>query len=146
MTNVRSIYIVETAKIVRAELKAAFPGIKFSVRSEQYSMGCHLYVSWTDGPAVRAVEAITDQFYGTGFDGMTDSTTYHDSIYKGEAVHFSGSRPHCSRRISEGFEAKCGQAWEALSEIERDRLEHQDHFPQWQGATPAHRLATFLSA
>jgi hypothetical protein len=71
--------ITETAKIIRAELKAAFPCVRFSVRAKRYSMGSHIDVSWTNGPNTRSVEAITDRFYGTGFDGMTDSSTSHDS-------------------------------------------------------------------
>jgi len=43
--------VAETAKLVRAALKAAFPGITFSVRSKSYSMGASISVRWTDGPA-----------------------------------------------------------------------------------------------
>lgn len=75
MTTPRYINITETAKIVRAELKAAFPRAGFSVRASKYSMGCHLEIVWVDGPTREEVAAIADKFYGTGFDGMTDSTT-----------------------------------------------------------------------
>ncbi len=89
----RSIDLKETAKIIRAALKAAFPETKFSVRCQFYSCGQHIEVSYTDGPPAKAVEAITNQFYGTGFDGMTDSTTHHNSEFFGETVKFAGSRP-----------------------------------------------------
>ncbi len=91
----------QAAAIIRQELKKAFPGIKFSVRTNFYSMGSHVSVSYADGPTVRAVEEITDQFYGRGFDGMTDSTTYHDSTFQGRTVHFQGSRPSVSRNLSD---------------------------------------------
>lgn len=96
----RRFSITETAKIIRAELKKAFPETKFSVRSSVYSMGCNVNVGYLDGPPTEAVESITDSFCGTGFDSMNDSTTHHDCDYQGERVHFAGSRPSVSRRIT----------------------------------------------
>lgn len=97
----RHISINDTAKIIRTELKRAFPDTKFSVRISKYSMGCHVNVRYVDGPPMKAVEAITDQFCGRGFDGSTDSTTFHDSDYQGERVHFAGSSPDVHRDITE---------------------------------------------
>ena len=59
----------DVAKLVRAELKTAFPGTKFSVRTDH---GTTLNIEWTDGPATAAVDQITDKYAGQGFDGMTD--------------------------------------------------------------------------
>jgi Large polyvalent protein associated domain 29 len=98
-TPPRDVDIAEVGRIVRAQLKAAFPGVKFSVRSKRYSMGSHITVYWTDGPSTKRVEAITDQFYGTGFDAMTDSRTHHNSEWQGETVRFAGSRPSCVRDV-----------------------------------------------
>jgi len=61
-----------TAKLVRAALKKAFPGIKFSVRSSTYAGGASMSVKWTDGPTTKEVEKITGPFAGGGFDGMID--------------------------------------------------------------------------
>lgn len=61
-----------TAKLIRAALKSAFPGVKFSVRSHTYSGGASINVSWTDGPTQKMVEAVAGPFAGAGFDGMTD--------------------------------------------------------------------------
>jgi hypothetical protein len=38
------------ASNIRAELKKAFPGVKFSVRSETFSGGDSIDVKWMDGP------------------------------------------------------------------------------------------------
>ncbi len=62
----------ETAKIIRAALKRQFPTIKFSVRSDTYSMGASIRVAWTDGPSEKRVEAIAGQYDGEGFDGSID--------------------------------------------------------------------------
>lgn len=62
----------ETARLIRAQLKREFPGVKFSVRSKSYSMGASINVSWTDGPSKPRVEQVTSGFEGGGFDGMID--------------------------------------------------------------------------
>ncbi len=48
----------ETAKIVRGALKAAFPGVRLSVRSDTYAGGASVDVRWTDGPNREAVESV----------------------------------------------------------------------------------------
>jgi len=62
----------ETAKVVRKILKEQFPGIKFSVRSETYSMGSNVRVHWTDGPTTKQVDQAVGVLSGSGFDGMID--------------------------------------------------------------------------
>jgi hypothetical protein len=62
----------ETAKLIRVQLKAKFPGIKFSVKSSVYSGGASIDVAWEDGPTQKMVEAVTGPFAGGGFDGMID--------------------------------------------------------------------------
>lgn len=62
----------ETAKLVRKALAEAFPGVKFSVRSDTYSMGASIRVHWTDGPRSKEVEGVTRRFHGSDFDGSID--------------------------------------------------------------------------
>jgi hypothetical protein len=62
----------DTAKHIRAALKAAFPGIKFGVRSSTYAGGASIRVGWTDGPTVKMVEEIGGSFAGGRFDGSID--------------------------------------------------------------------------
>lgn len=64
--------VTDTAKLVRAALKKAFPAVKFSVRSRSYSGGASIDVGWTDGPTKKEVDAVIDGFSGSGFDGMQD--------------------------------------------------------------------------
>lgn len=63
----------ETAKLMRAALKAAFPGTKISVRCAR---GNATYVSWTDGPTVRDVQAITHEFESQTFNSSEDMREY----------------------------------------------------------------------
>lgn len=48
----------ETAKRVRQALKIKFPDTKFSVRSENFSMGSAVRVRWTDGPLEKEVSEV----------------------------------------------------------------------------------------
>lgn len=74
----------ELAVLIRRDLKAAFPAVKFSVRSDHYAGGSAVRVRWTDGPTTEAVEAIVKPYEGIGFDGMTDSTRYHGIFVDGQ--------------------------------------------------------------
>ena len=62
----------ETAKLVRKDLKANFPKIKFSVRSDTYSMGASIRVNWDDGPTQDQVDSVICVYESSGFDGMVD--------------------------------------------------------------------------
>ena len=84
----RYISVVETARMLRAALKEAFPGVKFSVRSSSYSMGASINISYTDGPSAEQVKAITGNFEGSYFDGMTDYKGLNYSSINGEEVRF----------------------------------------------------------
>jgi hypothetical protein len=72
MTNTSYLSVTETAKLVRAALKKAFPGVKFSVRSDSYAGGASIDVGWTDGPTGKEVDAVIKMYEGGGFDGMQD--------------------------------------------------------------------------
>lgn len=91
----------ETAALVRAALKEAFPGVKFSVRSSTYSGGASMRVEWLDGPNCAQVEAVTGIFEGSYFDGGID---YKGSIYHmldGQQVSFGADSIHCVRNFSD---------------------------------------------
>ncbi|TFD37029.1 hypothetical protein E3T37_12590 [Cryobacterium sp. TMT2-10] len=62
----------DTAKLVRVALKNAFPGVKFSVRMSTGTASAWMNVSWSDGPTDREVSAVTSQYEGRKFNGMTD--------------------------------------------------------------------------
>ena len=64
--------VTDTAKLIRKALKAEFPRVKFSVRSDSYAGGASVRISWTDGPTVDRVDAIVKPFESKSFDGMID--------------------------------------------------------------------------
>jgi len=137
-TTTRYLTVAETAKLVRQALAKHFPGSKFSVRSNSYSGGASINVSWDDGERTAVVEAIVKGFEGTSFDGMNDLATVQDSwilpngdadlayrpeSYGGsipgfvsdaphpnaELVHFGANYVFCNRHIS-NFEEREKQA------------------------------------
>lgn len=76
----RYLSTAETATLVRQQLKACFPGVTFSVRSNTYSGGSSIRVRWTDGPTEAAVDAAVGGYQGATFDGMTDMKSYNDPV------------------------------------------------------------------
>jgi hypothetical protein len=71
--------LIAAGKNIRKQLTAAFPGVKFAVRSSRFSGGDSINVRWTDGPTSAQVKSIVDRYRAGDFDGMTDSYEYrHD--------------------------------------------------------------------
>lgn len=111
--------VAQAAKLIRAELTKAFPGAKFSIRSESFSMGNAVRISWTDGPAFEAVDAIAQGFTSGSFDGMTDCYNY-DRNRKGPTAKYVT----CTRRTSDELRAKCVADLRAMFAVEpRDGFE-----------------------
>lgn len=67
-----SISLTDTAKCVRATLKAAYPDTKFSVRCDRYSGASSIYVKWMDGPIKKDVNTRVGAFASKSFDSMID--------------------------------------------------------------------------
>lgn len=87
--------LVVGAKNIRLELKANFPGVKFGVRTERFSMGDSIDVKWTDGPTSIQVDSIIQKYSAGSFDGMVDLYTYsHTDFTKkhGDAKYVMGQR------------------------------------------------------
>lgn len=153
----------DAAKLIRCALRKRWPSTKFSVKTDSYSMGSCVRISWTDGPTSKDVKAVTSAYAGKRFNSMDDSTyTVQSWLFKdgraeladydepapeegAERVRFSGSLPSCSREITPEYEAKCAEAWEALSGQEQCDLMCKSDFPRWPDDRPGYRLATFVS-
>ncbi|HWI50121.1 MAG TPA: LPD29 domain-containing protein [Rummeliibacillus sp.] len=59
-------------RMIKAELKKAFPSAKFSVTSDCNSVR----ITWVNGPSHKKVDEITSKYKMGNFDGMTDSYDY----------------------------------------------------------------------
>jgi hypothetical protein len=63
----------DTAALLRADLKTAWPGVKFSVRKSTGTGSAWIHIRYTDGPTSNTLRAFTDNYQGRQFNGMTDS-------------------------------------------------------------------------
>ena len=93
---------VDTAKLLRKELKAKFPGTKFSIRSDYNS----IRVSYSGGPDRSDVEAVTDFYRAGGFDGMIDLAyaKFHYMLPDGTLLKGRSSGTVGSMGVYEGYE------------------------------------------
>lgn len=64
------------AQAIREELKAVFPGIKFTVKSDNFSGGNSVSIGWVDGPTTQEVAKITGKYQYGHFNGMEDIYEY----------------------------------------------------------------------
>jgi hypothetical protein len=116
METKKYLSVVETAKLIRKGLKANFPGVKFSVRSESYAGGASINVEYTNGPLTKNVEAYVKQYEGAGFDGMTDYKYYmshYMNTITGEICLAKCEQTYSSQEVNE--EMPEGEGWVAVS-------------------------------
>lgn len=124
--------VADTAKLVRQALKAAFPGVKFSVRSNSYAGGASIDVSWTDGPLESAVQETAKRYEGATFDGMTDMKSNHSTLLAGPdgnvaEVSMGADYVFTRRDLSESYRAELAEL--AARVIERS----SDHYAMGWG-------------
>lgn len=99
--------LVVGAKNIRTELKQAFPGIKFSVKTERFSGGDSIDVRWTDGPTTKKVDEIISKYQAWSFDAMTDSSSYNPSPWTdlfGEARFVKSNRNYSDDMVAKAIE------------------------------------------
>lgn len=63
----------EVAKLIRKDLKAAFPGISFKVTTKSAST---VNVFWTDGPSDTQVNKVIGKYSGAKYDFVLDLQVY----------------------------------------------------------------------
>ncbi len=66
MAKTKSIQAQASAAI-RRDLKAAYPGVSFSVRAECFAGGDAVDISWNDGPTTDEVEHLTRKYLVTAY-------------------------------------------------------------------------------
>ncbi|MGF1489497.1 MAG: LPD29 domain-containing protein, partial [Prochloraceae cyanobacterium] len=102
------ISVTETAKIIREQLKKAFPKkdypvLKFSVKCHQYSMGASIDITWIDGPSKKEVEALTNRFEGKKYNIEEDLAESRYDNWKGMKIRWGSDYINCCRNTSKQF-------------------------------------------
>ena len=101
-TTPRRLSTKDCAKGIRAKLRAAFPGVAFSVRSSTYSGGSSIRIAWTDGPRPNAVNDVAKVYEGATFDGMTDLKSHLPAReIDGELVECGADYVFTSRTVTD---------------------------------------------
>jgi len=103
MTATDYVSTAATAKLIRQALKAAFPGVKFSVRTDSYAGGASIDVRWIDGPTTAQVDAVTGQYRGATFDPSIDLKTHVYHQVDGRRVSYGADYIMAQRRYSLAF-------------------------------------------
>lgn len=100
----RHINLNDTNKLIRADLKKAFPGVKFSVRGERASMMTATRISWTDGPDERTVDEVVANYRAKERDATGDYWDARETTDpEGNRVYYGSDYVTLSRRISEKY-------------------------------------------
>lgn len=90
----------ETSRLLRAMLKATFPGVSFRVRCPY---GRTIDASWVDGPTFDQVDKVTYDFCGASFDPSQDLETTRTTTLNGERVVHGASYIALHRTYSVAF-------------------------------------------
>jgi hypothetical protein len=99
--------LIDTAKLIRAELRREFPHTKFSVRSSSYAGGCSIDIKWQDGPTEPEVNAITGGFAGARFNGMVDMKELNEPVeVNGQLTRYGVDYVQTHRRISPEWQSE----------------------------------------
>ena len=121
----------DTAKALRAALRAEFPGCKFRVTSQTYAGGASIRVTWTDGPSRSRVVALADRFAGADFNAIEDIKEYRRNevtTTDGRTGHPGADYVFCDRDISDELRARINAT-----------------LPTWVDGTPEHVVQRHFS-
>jgi len=138
--------VVDTAKLIRKDLKANFPNQKFSVRSDKYAGGASIDINWTDGIDIPSVDEIVSQYKGAHFDGMIDLQTYVSHEKDGKLYRYGSDYVSCHRDISEEMATRIANEVAELAGLEMTGIYEKaglsdKHTGYLRWAEVAHRLS-----
>lgn len=136
----RYIDAADVAKLIRAALREAFPGVAFSVRTSKYAGGASVDVRYVDGPPIAAAEGVARRYAGAYFDGMIDYQGCRYHLLDGHPVRLGANFVFVTRELS----ADALRAGVAAFHAGGGYQEHEgelvvEEFTDWRGK-PAARL------
>ena len=110
-------YQAQTASLIKKDLQAKYPLIKFSVKSDMYSVRAR----WTDGPTAHDVEQVMNPYTNGSFDGMTDCFNYTKSA-KPVSVNYVFADRDYSKEARDTMRAKLAKEWRITNTADEDAL------------------------
>lgn len=133
------------AKMIKQELKKLFPTIKFSVKSDSFSGGDSVDISWENGPTDDQVSDVTSKYQYGHFDGMTDSYDHSNrrkDIPQSKYVHTSRD---ITDDISERVFKKLQQSYvhfEKVQCIDETHMDLKNHWNIWSAREMVNRIVS----
>lgn len=73
MSTITDISTKDTAAMLRSALRAAYPGVRFSVRMDHGTAYGWISVTWEDGPTMSEVSELAGRYQSRRFDRQDDS-------------------------------------------------------------------------
>ena len=134
MTNYIS--TTDTAKLIRSALKAAFPGVKFSVNSDKYAGGSSIRVKYTDGPELAKVEVVAKEFVGSVRDHDADCNITRAVEIDGVRTVYGPDYVFVSQQVSPARQAAINAALRSMTQGERSRLARKLGLPSYLNLEP----------
>lgn len=123
ITDTRYVSATETAKLIRRRLRALWPDVKFSVRTDKYAGGASVDVKWTDGPTADDVDEILRPYAGAGFDGMIDMQ-YHRAAW----LHADGRVTFAETSGTEGSRGSVPSHYAAPDDLSAQLVQFGAHY------------------
>lgn len=107
------------AKLIREDLKEAFPGTKFRVKARGYNTHDAIDVDWTDGPSTALVAPLLRKYQEGDFDGMIDLYEYtnlREDVPQVNYVHTQRESSNAARQaVVDQINAAFG--WDLKTEV-----------------------------
>lgn len=116
MNNKRSVQ-AQAAALIKKDLQAKYPLIKFAVKSDMYSVRA----CWTDGPTAHDVEQVMNPYTNGTFDGMTDCFNYAKSA-KPVSVNYVFADREYSAAARDNMRADLAKKWGIVNTEDEDAL------------------------
>lgn len=120
----------QAAKQIREILKKEFPGIKFRVRSDNFSMGDSVDVKWDNGPTYDQVEKFIIHYEYGRFDGMTDCYEYTNCREDIPQTKYL----HCSRDVSQEIYDQAFEYFRETFQGGKDIKTMDEYSPKYNGS------------
>ena len=121
--------VTEAAKAIRKELKNKFPGTKFSVTSQSYSMGNSVRISYENGPTSSSVNELVDKYQDGDFDGMEDLYNYRSNPDNLPRAKYVIVQRYISQSIIDAKTKEIAKYW-GIKDMNNDK-EWFDKFYRW---------------
>jgi hypothetical protein len=121
----------EAAKLIRKELKQAFPPIKFSVISRSYAGGSSIDVSWTNGPTFDQVNSIIKKYEYGSFDPRTDMYSYTNSRKDIPQVQYAFANREISVEVIDKIFLEYKKTYSGWDKLESWNHPSSDLLNQW---------------